>query len=206
MLCGSLHDPSLSLSSQDRLSSARGLQHWTWRLHKLVCRLLEVCTTGPGDCTAPRLCRDCCITACCNLVFSTRLTASLNLRPIGWYCTVPLEITTCAEGRSTGLLGLEATLTAHGQAPLFTSNGLRSPRTSSFLPPTRMMQRFFVCSEGVKSSQGSGSPFVTCTGMVEEEGNEAAGCAFPLVPPLGDEMPLDYESQLLGRDTVLLTM
>ena len=47
---------------------------------------------------------------------------------------------------------------------------------------------------------------MTCTGMVEKEGNEAADCAFPLVPPLGDEMPLDYESQLRGRDTVLLTM
>ena len=36
---------------------------------KLVCRLLEVCNTGPGDCTASRLRRDCCITACRNLVF-----------------------------------------------------------------------------------------------------------------------------------------
>ena len=68
--------------------------------------------------------------------FSTRLTASLNsffcLRPVGWCCTVPLEITTCAEGRSTGLLGLEATLTAQEQGPLFTSNGLRSPERLLF--------------------------------------------------------------------------
>ena len=36
----SLHAPFLSLSSQARLSSARGLQHWTWRL--------RCCSAGTG--------------------------------------------------------------------------------------------------------------------------------------------------------------
>ena len=42
---------------------------------------------------------------------------------------VTRALTTCAKGRSTGLLDLEATLVAQAQAPLFTSMGLRPPKS-----------------------------------------------------------------------------
>ena len=91
----------------------------------------------------PRLCCDCCVTACRNLffrrvsqhLFCTRKIV-LPLASLDLYvffaqpedaAPCPLDMATCATGRSWSPLDFAATLVAQGHAPLFTCRGLHSP-------------------------------------------------------------------------------
>ena len=117
-----------SLSSQARLSSARCLHH----------------------CTSPRPCRGCCITACRKLFLlfqrdSQHLLIRFSSSPSRMVLHRPARNNHLCRRALDGSTWPRSDPYSPGAGSAFYK---QRPALPSFLPLTRMIQRFLVCSEG----------------------------------------------------------